>query len=1340
MKTLQTFTALPTMTRTPLHAHAMKRFALVLLALGIAAPVAPAQQQFQGLCSRVKMVIEQELTLERIGFEAQLEVTNNDGEDPITDFFAELSFENPLYSTNGATHDASALFFVRAPTFERLNAVDGTGVIAPGVKAVARWFIIPKIAAGGSSPDGVRYRVGCNLSGKIRGAAIPKEIMFAVPDTITVKPDPQLDITYFQPRDVQGDDPFTPEVESPVPFTLGVLVKNSGYGPARKLKIDSKQPKIVENFNGLLLVAQLLGARVNDSPRSSSLLVDMGDIMPSETKKGAWDMITSLSGEFVEFRATYKHASELGGEETSVIKSLNAYFIAKEVLNDQPSRDGVKDFLADTVDDPEHIPDTLYESQGNLLPVYWQTNLTSTGAGGPGRTLQIALQSDIAGWAFFRIPDPGQDKTRLASVVRSDGKILNTNNVWTNHRYTPLGNIRQNWLNIFDLVDLGAYSYTVTYGAGEADTTPPVTGIYFAGAVNEAGGKHYITPDTQIYFISEDASPVSIVYSLTNGPYVPALPFRLPNPGEYQIAYKATDSFNNEEAPHTNILVVSGSAALDFAAVSAPAQTIFAAGDALSVRPSQAPITFRAQPNPAAVSARVDVFQGVVGWATLSGIPSSPTAATTASLTVGGANVDLYKYRLDGGAWSAERPVSTPIALSGLSAAPHTVAVLGRSASGGYLAESNATLAAWTVSPTAPATRLTGAPAQPMRGDLVSLTVSGTGVTDYRWMLDVSYYRAQTPAATPLIVSSLTPGAHEIRVIGKVGAAWEPTNNPATVFLTVDPNYGYDHHGLPLVQSVAFTNIGTNALTFSWDGRDTNGAVMPRGSYTARLTLSDSLGRSNFTTRVLQIGDLGGASSILADTVRGPKNPHARGRWAVWQDQSDGNWQIYAQDLNSGAAPVTKITASPLAQENPRTDGRYVVWQSRQTNGNWDIYLKDLAAATPPQALTTNLALDEIAPAIDWPWVVYQAKSTANPGAPWLLRARNLATGQSSVVQASTQDQLNADVQAGRVVWEDYRDVGWPEIYYKDLESGETRRITTNSFGQYHPVIFDHWIVWDDNRNGGLDLYGYDLLRRTELQLTRTPENESRPFIDGPWVVCAEDSLGVLTRNVRLLHLPSQRLAPITRNTTAKERPALAGTKAVWLDVQTNQSRVLVAELPSLQAVFQNRNTVVVTEAMATYQQNAHSLLRLWHDQAGVQEITRYTALTPAVVSETAAWSGGAPSGPNFALVPGTFLWIKFDAARVLDLGLNPSAPVNLAAGVNMLSYSQFPSQYSAYRLLGQLGAANARAVRMLDAESGRWAVALMQNGQPIGHDFVIPKVAVLLLDLANAVSNFKPQ
>ena len=60
-------------------------------------------------------------------------------------------------------------------------------------------------------------------------------------------------------------------------------------------------------------------------------------------------MITSLSGEFVQFNASYTHAPELGGEETSIITNLAAHFISKEVLNDQAGRDTILDFLADNV-------------------------------------------------------------------------------------------------------------------------------------------------------------------------------------------------------------------------------------------------------------------------------------------------------------------------------------------------------------------------------------------------------------------------------------------------------------------------------------------------------------------------------------------------------------------------------------------------------------------------------------------------------------------------------------------------------------------------------------------------------------------------------------------------------------------------------------------------------------------------------------------------------------------------------------------------------------------------------------------------------------------------------
>jgi hypothetical protein len=215
---------------------------------------------------------------------------------------------------------------------------------------------------------------------------------------------------------------------------------------------------------------------------------------------------------------------------------------------------------------------------------------------------------------------------------------------------------------------------------------------------------------------------------------------------------------------------------------------------------------------------------------------------------------------------------------------------------------------------------------------------------------------------------------------------------------------------------------------------------------------------------------------------------------------------------------------------------------------------------------------------------------------------------------------------------------------------------------------------------------------------------------------------------------------PLTRTVTLKDRPALANGKVVWLDTANNLSRVLAADVPSLQAVFQNRNTVVVTDAMAAYQQNAYALLTLWHAQAGVQEITHYASLVPQVASETVSWANGAPTGPNFTLSPGSFLWIKFAGSQVVDLGLNSPGPMDLAAGANVLSYAGFPSQYSAFQLLNQLGLANARAVRMLDSESGQWVVAEVIDSRLAGSDFQIPRVAVLMLDLVNPINSFMPQ
>jgi beta propeller repeat protein len=1293
-----------------------------------------AQQQQTGVCAGVKIVILQQLTIERIGFEATLEITNNDGDDPITDFSADLTFENQALSTDASVNDSAPLFFVRAPTFENIDNVTGTGSIGPTKKAVVRWFIIPKISAGGTSPDGVRYRVGAILSGKIRGKAIPDDTLKVYPASIPVKPEPQLEITYFQPRDVQGDDPFTPEVESPIPFTIGVLIKNSGYGIAKKMKIASQQPQIVENKTSLLLIAQLLGSRLNDSALADgNLTINFGDLNPGQTIKGAWDMITSLSGEFVDFKASYTHSSDLGGEETSVIKSLNAYLIAHEVLNDQPGRDNIKDFLADT--DKDLIPDALYESEGNVLPVNYLQNTEITGS---GFTYTVKLIADKGSWAFFRVADPAQAHLPIQSVVRSDGKVLNANNVWTNIRFQKGTNQRDNWLNFMDLVNVGTYTYTVTYAPVSQDTTPPVTTLHFAGASTETAGKFYITPDTQMYFISEDASPVSIYYSVTNGPFLPALPFRLQNPGEYPMRFYASDTFGNIEHTNTATLVVSGVASLDFASVTAPTDPISIAGDASSIRPGSAKITFAAQTNPTALNAQLDIFQGVAGWVTVANVPSSTTRSTSASLVIGGDNVDYYRYRQNLSTWSSEQPVSVPVTLTGLGG-PQRVDVIGRSQYGSYLPDTNAVTVNWFVDTAGPTTTVAG-PATPTRSNSANLTVAGSGVTAYRYTINNGFYRPESNLLDHIVVSALNPGPQVVSVIGKTNGVYQPTNVATTVTWTYDPAYGSDLSALRRVRSASFANVGSNPVTFTWDGRNDSNVIVTPGWYTVRITLSDPLGHQVFSTKLVKLDEVSGALTELADVTRGAKNPHARRGRAVWQDQSSGGFNIYARSLAGSDLTVKPVTTSPVSQENPKTDGRYVVWQARQPNGNWDIYLKDLDSSAAAVAVTQTSTFDEINPVIEWPWIVYQRRNTGDPAAVSRLIAQNLVTAATFAVSPATQDQLDPDIQGGRVVWQDFRDVGPGEIYFRNLDSLDpARRITTNSWGQYHPAIFDNVIVWQDNRAGQVDLFAFDLWRNTEIQLTSTPENETRPFIDGEWVVAEEDSLGANVQNIRLVHIPSQKVVPLTRSLTFKSRPSLSGGAIVWQDDLAGKSRIMSSEMPSVQGVFDNRNVVAVTPAMAAYQHDAYTLLNLWKQQ-GVEEITQYKSFVPQVTSDTAFLLGNTPSGPNFQLVPGTFLWVKFPGVQVLDLGVNPAAPLNLSAGVNVLTYTHFPSDYSAYRLMQKIGLGNVRAVRMLDSEGGNWVVAEVRNGAIVGNDFRIPQVAVVMLDLTNAVSQFKPE
>lgn len=1319
--------------------------AFALLTLLLQTPAGWAAQQFRGLCAIVKIEIAQELTLERVGFLATLEITNNESTANITDFSAALNFES-IPTDGSAPQDVSDLFFVKPPKLSGISDIGGTGTILPGQTARIEWFIIPKIAAGGTTPNGVRYNVGATLAGSIFGQEIAPEVLTVIPDSISVRPEPQLDITYFQPRDVDGDDPFTPDIsEAPIPFTVGVLVANSGYGRANAVKIASDQPKIVENEQSLILTAQLLGSRVDDLPTDqTSLTVDLGDIEPGGCRKGAWDMVTSLSGTFIDFNARYTHASDLGGRDTSLINSIDAHFILHEVMNDQPGRDGLKDFLADTLSanlihpGAYLVPDTLFESDCSTLPVNTLA-VPPANVSFNGSQTAVLVDATIEDWVFVQVDDPAQAKLPIQSVVRSDGKVLNPNNTWTSIRYRFEDNEKLTFLNIFDFVDLGTYTYTVNYASPPVDTTPPQTTIRFQGAVEQVSNTYYLSPDTTVFFTVEDESPTGIFYRFSGDPaFLPVVPFTLPGPGAYVVEYYSEDSQGNVEAVQAANLVLSDQyPAVNNLSISTP--SFINPGQAISVRDTSATISFDPGAPAYTLDAALEVYSGVYAFPTLLGVPSSPVNVDTASIIVAGENLDYYIYSLNNGAWSAETPVATPISLSGL-AGNVNLRVLGRHARGSYPNEASALTAGWTVDAVADPIQLAG-PATPNRLLDASLMVSNTAFYCYR--LDGGAYLPDN--GTPAIeYSNLSEGSHTVEVLPRAGSGTPcPGDIPGTAYSwLIDRAYGTVLPAAALVRSELFPNISGVPINFSWDGRDDLGNVVPPGLYSVKVTVSDSLGRQTSEVSLVEIGDLvTTGTSQTGVPGANQRAGYAMGRWAVWEDQQNGPWDIYALDLSNDAATPVPVNPTSFNQQRPRTDGNYVVWEDRQADGSWDVWAWELGSANPAFAVTSSPGTDERSPTIDWPWVVYKQRPVSNPSAPWQVAYVNLLTSQSGLIDPSSQDQLEPVVQGGRVVWEDRRDLGPGEIYYADLSTLAVQRITNDPGGQIQPTLSGNWIVWADNRAGlQLDLYGYNLKRGVEIPLTATAQDESVPYISGGWVVYTDDKASASEPDLKLLSLDSLASVQLTNYRSGKSGPSIASGKLVWADDRTGNGRVRIADLPDLQPVFDNNNLVVVTDNMVAEQGDAFTLLGLWNAEAGVNELRRYTTLLPSPVSESATWSGSAASGTNFPLVEGEFLWVEFDSMQILDLGDAGCAPVDLPVGTSSLALTCFPDGFTAFEAIQDLGPANVKAMRLLDSRNGRWSVAtVLPTGELRGEDFAIPRVGVLLLDLQAPVAQWTP-
>jgi hypothetical protein len=218
----------------------------------------------------------------------------------------------------------------------------------------------------------------------------------------------------------------------------------------------------------------------------------------------------------------------------------------------------------------------------------------------------------------------------------------------------------------------------------------------------------------------------------------------------------------------------------------------------------------------------------------------------------------------------------------------------------------------------------------------------------------------------------------------------------------------------------------------------------------------------------------------------------------VWQDYSDGNWEIYYKrsidaGINWGAD--IRLTNNSAVSYYPSiaVSGTlvHVVWQDTR-DGNNEIYYKRSTDAGISWGedirLTINTAESKY-PSVavsgsvvhvvwrdrrDVNWVIYYKRST-DAGISW---------GADTRLTNNTAWLWNPSVAISgsfvHVVWSDERDQDNGEIYYKrstdaGVSWGADTRLTNNTATSYYPSVSVSGsvvhVVWQDTRDGNYEIY-----------------------------------------------------------------------------------------------------------------------------------------------------------------------------------------------------------------------------------------------------------------------------
>lgn len=417
------------------------------------------------VCSSITLQFTQKMVMTRQAFRGTLTVFNGNEQEAMKDVKLTLTVTDE--KGNIAMKDKFQVNPEKLEGFNgKLDFTDGWTLDAQKEGVATVLFIPTKKAA---PTVETRYAFGGTLSyvDPFTGLEVTRDL---TPITLTVKPSPNLDLTYFMQRDIKGDDPLTKEVEPSEEAEFSLLINNLGYGDATNVKMTTNQPEIVDNEKGLKVKFELMSSQLNGQEKTlalgGSVSTDFGNIPAHSTSYAQWWIKSSLLGHFTDYDVTATHLTSYDNKDLSLLNDVTIHELIRSIDVTKGDKT-LKGFMTNDIVDADDTPDMLYLSDGEIEKVNVAASSSITKTSDTEYTLTITPSEE--GWNYGNLSDPTYGVSALKSVTRaSDGKQISLRNFWQTDRTLRDGKdpLYENRIHFADLFDgKNAESYILNFEA-----------------------------------------------------------------------------------------------------------------------------------------------------------------------------------------------------------------------------------------------------------------------------------------------------------------------------------------------------------------------------------------------------------------------------------------------------------------------------------------------------------------------------------------------------------------------------------------------------------------------------------------------------------------------------------------------------------------------------------------------------------------------------------------------------------------------------------------------------------------------------------------------------------